>query len=86
MTTYVAEGTALRKPMTPTELRNNIYQVLDDVLTTGVPQPVLRGPRTLMIVPAEGRRLRLSELPRREALSCTPDELLSTSWEQEWKP
>lgn len=25
--------------------------------------------------------LRLAELPRREALNCTPDELIATSWE-----
>ncbi len=28
-----------------------------------------------------GKRLRLAELPRREALDCTPDELIATSWE-----
>jgi hypothetical protein len=25
--------------------------------------------------------LRLAELPRREALNCTPDELIAASWE-----
>jgi hypothetical protein len=74
----------MRKPMTATELRKDIYRVLDDVLETGVPQEVTRGPRTLMIVPAGGRRLRLDELPRREALNCTPDELVDTSWD--WSP
>jgi hypothetical protein len=70
--------------MTATELRKDIYRVLDDVLESGVPQEVTRGPRTLMIVPAGGRRLRLDELPRREALNCTPDELVATSWD--WSP
>jgi hypothetical protein len=31
-----------------------------------------------------GTRLRLAELSRREALDCTPDELIATSWE--WPP
>jgi hypothetical protein len=38
----------------------------------------------LPTVPDEGRRIRLEELPRREALNCTPDELVNTSWT--WKP
>ena len=76
----------MKKPMTPTELRKDLYRVLDDVLETGVPQEVIRGARTLMIVPAGGRRLKLDNLPRREALACSPDELVATSWEQEWSP
>ena len=72
------------KAMTATELRKDIYRVLDDVLETGVPQEVTRGARTLMIVPAGGRRLRLEDLTRREALSCSPDELVETSWD--WSP
>ncbi len=72
------------KTMTVTELRKDIYRVLDDVLETGVPQEVTRGARTLMIVPAGGRRIRLEDLPRREALNCTPDELVETSWT--WNP
>lgn len=74
----------MRKPMTATELRKDIYRVLDEVLETGVPQEVSRGARTLVIVPAGGQRLRLADLPRREALNCTPDELVETSWE--WSP
>jgi hypothetical protein len=71
--------------MTATQLRKDIYRVLDEVLDTGVPQEVLRGERRLMIVPAVGARLRLAELPRREALACTPDELIETSWDGEWR-
>jgi len=74
----------MSKALTATELRKDIYRVLDEVLETGVPQEVTRGSRTLMIVPAGGRRLRLEDLPRREALSCSPDELVETSWD--WSP
>ncbi|HYG63962.1 MAG TPA: type II toxin-antitoxin system Phd/YefM family antitoxin [Thermoanaerobaculia bacterium] len=76
----------MKKPMTPTELRKDLYRVLDDVLETGVPQEVIRGARMLMIVPAGGRRLQLDDLTRREALACSPEELVATSWEQEWSP
>ncbi len=74
----------MRKPMTPTELRNDIYRVLDDVLRSGIPQEIIRGSQTLLLVPAEGRRLRLEDLPRREALACSPDELVATHWDHEW--
>jgi hypothetical protein len=74
----------MKKAMTATELRKDIYRVLDDVLESGIPQQVIRGSRALMIVPAGGRRLRLADLPRREALNCSPDELVETSWE--WSP
>jgi hypothetical protein len=57
----------MRKPMTATELRK------DEVRVTGIPQQA--------IVPEGERRLRLADLPRREALNCTPDELVETSWE-----
>lgn len=30
--------------------------------------------------------LRLAELPRREALNCTPDEIIATSWEWSSEP
>ena len=33
-----------------------------------------------------GKRLRLAELPRRQALDCTPDELIPTSWEWTAEP
>ena len=78
----------MTKPMSATELRKDIYRVLDEVLETGVPQEVRRGQRRLLIVAAEGAqrpRLRLDALPRRQAIACAPDELIATSWEGEWE-
>ena len=72
--------------MTPTELRSNLYRVLDEVAETGVPQQVRRGDRMLLIVPAEPARRSLDKLPRRDALRCTVDELIETTWEDEWRP
>jgi hypothetical protein len=78
----------MRKPMSATELRKDIYRVLDEVLETGIPQEVRRGQKRLMIVAADGPqrpRLRLDALPRRQAIACTPDDLIATTWEGEWK-
>ena len=36
--------------LTPTELRNNIYNVLDEVLATGIPVEIIRKGRILKII------------------------------------
>ncbi len=41
------------KTITPTELRGNIYQILDDILNTGVPVKLNKGDRKLIIAPIE---------------------------------
>ena len=74
-------------PITATQLRANVYRILDQVLETGEALEVTRGRSKLLIVPAavhETRRLK--DRPRRDGLNCTLDELVSTSWEKEWQP
>lgn len=70
-------------PITATQLRANVYQVLDQILETGIAQEVKRGDSKLVIMPANSRR-RLKDRPRRDGLNCTIDELVATSWE--WNP
>lgn len=70
--------------MTATELRRKIYNVLDEVLETGVPQQVVRKGRALLITPVEPRRRRLGDLPKRQILNGTFDELVATTWD--WEP
>ncbi len=67
--------------ITPTQLRQNLYSVLDEVLETGVAQDIVRNGRKLRIVPAEPRRRSFEAAPKRQALNCTFDELVETSWE-----
>ncbi len=74
------------KPLNATDLRANLYRVLDEVLETGRPQEVVRGQRTLLIVPAGQKRRRLEDLPRRKGYIGSADDLVSVSWEGEWKP
>ena len=72
--------------LTATQLRRNIYQVLDEILETGIAQEVSRKGRKLLILPAEPKRRRLEDLPRRSITNCTLDELVATSWESSWDP
>ena len=50
--------------VTATELRRNIYQLLDEVLETGTPLEVTRKGRVLRVVPAEPVP-KLERLPER---------------------
>lgn len=75
-----------RTYLTATELRAKIYRVIDEVAETGVEQEVRRGETSVRIVPSAPAGARLKNLRRRNALNCTPDELVATSWEDAWAP
>lgn len=71
--------------MTVSELRQNIYQLLDQVLDTGVPLEIERKGRTLRIVP-EPPPNKLDNLKRRDCLVGDPEEIVHMDWSQEWRP
>lgn len=72
--------------ITASELRQNIYQLLDEVLQTGVPLEVeLKGQR-LRVVPAE-RVSRIASLrPHPEAVPGDLEALVHLDWISEWRP
>lgn len=73
-------------PVTPSQLRADIYRLLDEVLATGVPLEVERGGRTLQIV-AKDRVRKLDRLVRRpDVIVGDPDDLIHLDWSAEWKP
>jgi hypothetical protein len=72
--------------MTATDLRKNIYRVLDDILASGKAQEIVRKGRKLLIIPAEPKRRNLEDLPQRRIMNCSFDELVDTSWEKAWRP
>ena len=77
----------MSKPITATQLRTDVYRILDQVLETGEPQEISRGNEKLVIVPmGSPRRRRLADRPKRNGIRCTLDELVGTSWEKEWNP
>lgn len=73
--------------MTTTELRAQIYRVIDEVLETGQPRRIRRGDQAVIIAPeTPPRRLDLARLPRRTAIACTPDELVAQGFTDTWRP
>lgn len=73
------------KKYTASELRSDVYRMLDSVLETGIPVEIERKGRVLRIV-AEKPPSRLSRLVKRRVLNCTPDAIVHVDWSKYWKP
>ena len=69
------------KTVTTTELRANIYNLLDEVLATGVALEVKKGDRTLRIVPVEKPNKLSNLIARPETIQGDPEYLVSMQWE-----
>lgn len=73
-------------PVTASELRQNVYRLLDEVLASGIPLEVERGGRRLRIVPAEAPS-KLSRLsPHPGTIVGDPEDLVHLDWSGEWHP
>jgi prevent-host-death family protein len=70
--------------VTISTLRQNIYQLLDKVLETGIPMEVKRKGKILRIMPPE-KADKLKNLKKRDVINCDPEELVNIDWSSEWK-
>ncbi|MCP4420650.1 MAG: type II toxin-antitoxin system Phd/YefM family antitoxin [Chloroflexi bacterium] len=71
------------KTVTPTELRANIYKLLEEVLSTGIPLEINKGQKRLRIVPVEQVDKLQNLISRPDAILGDSDELVMISWEKE---
>lgn len=62
--------------LTASELRRNIYRLLDQVIETGVPLEIKRGDHILRISTSVGPD-KLENLPLRPLFTCDPDSLVN---------
>ena len=68
------------------ELRRNVYRVLDRVADTGQPVEIVRRGRRLRIVPVEPAS-KLSRLVSRPSfLRVDPEDIVHLDWSDEWRP
>lgn len=76
--------------LTPSQLRADVYRVLDEVLATGVPAEVLRNGRILRIVADPSPVPRGSKIenlcPHPGFVIGDPDDLVHIDWSVEWRP
>ena len=71
------------KTITVTELRGNIYNLLDEVLKTGIPIQINKKGGKLKIMPV-GEINKLENLVSRPGvIKGNPDDLAGISWEKE---
>lgn len=69
-----------------TQLRQDIYRLLDEVLDTGVPLEIERNGRRLRLVPGEPVS-RLDGLePHPGTIVGDPEDLVHVDWSSEWRP
>ena len=69
--------------VTASKLRENIYQILDQVILNGEPVEIVRKGSVLRIVP-EIRESKLSRLKKRRGFKGDPDEIAGMDWSSEW--
>ena len=73
----------IMKTVSPTELRSNIYNLLDEVLNSGVPIEIKKGGKLLRIMAVEKSNKLQNLISRPDVIKGNPDELVSISWEKE---
>ena len=71
------------KSVTPTELRANIFRLLDEVLKTGIPLEVRKGGKKLRIVTVEKVDKFHNLVARPHVIQGDPEQLVEISWEDE---
>ena len=71
------------KTVTPTEFRGNIYNLLDEVLETGIPIEINKGGHRLRVIPVESGNKLDNLIARPEAISGDPSDIIDISWEKE---
>jgi len=76
----------MESEVSATELRRNIYKLLDHVIETGRPLTVNRKGRKLRIGPLQppSRLARLEVHPN--CIVGDPESIVEMDWSEEWKP
>lgn len=72
--------------MNATELRRNIYRILDRILETGRPEVIERKGKKIQMTPVDGndKLARLSTKRRVKAYVGNSDEVINMDWSSEW--
>jgi len=71
------------RTITITELRGNIYKLLDEILNTGIPIEINKGGRKLRIMPVTKVNKLQNLVSRPNVIKGNPDDLVDISWESE---
>ena len=73
------------KRVTPTQLRKDLYRILDEILESGEGIEVTRAGGTVLLLPRETPD-KLSRLKKRSTILGDSDDIDSIGWEGAWQP
>jgi len=66
------------------KLRENIYNLLDQVIETGTPLEIKRKGRTLKVI-LDRKTSKLANLKKRDVMSAPPESYVHVDWSKKWK-
>ena len=66
-----------------TKLRQNLYNLLDKVIQTGIPIEIERNGRILKIIP-DKHKSKLGNLEPHNVIIGNPEDLIKADWSSEW--
>lgn len=72
--------------ITASELRQNIYKLLDQVLDTGVPLEIERNGRRLRVIPTDAPPKLDRVTGHEDYIVGDPEDLVHVDWSNEWRP
>ena len=72
--------------VTASELRQNLYRLLDEVLESGKPLEIERNGRILRIVPAQSQSKLDRVVGREDFIVGDPADLAHVDWSESWRP
>ena len=68
-----------------TQLRANLYKIVDQIIETGVPVEIERKGIKIKLVPMPKKK-KLDNLAKHPGtISCDPDDIVHIDWSHEWK-
>ena len=70
--------------VTASQLRQNIYRILDEVAETGTPVEIRRKGNILKITTSRPLG-KIQNLKRRPVLRCPPEAIVHLDWSAEWR-
>ena len=88
MTMYAMYYINNMEKLTITNLRSNIYKIIDEVIETGIPKTIKRKGHKIKIVVDDENRSKFSNLEKHNSIICNPDSLISEkcyTWSEENK-
>lgn len=68
----------------PSQLREDIYNLLDKVIETGVPLEIKRKGKVLKVM-LDKKASKLSHLKKRKVMSQEPDYYVHLDWSKKWQ-